>query len=322
MKELSLLHIALIYLAVINVATFFVYGIDKWKAKKSKWRIRETALLGLAVLGGSIGAWFGMKVWHHKTLHKKFRYGVPVILIAQIVFFFLCSCRTASLSTLPSSQTEQSSISQVADKVWSFSQSHPNGFTLNIRTMTEPKEGIAVSYAATQNSHSRNQLDKMVDHAFQNNGYVGGWYNKEKNQCFGCCPENPIGLHMVFYEDGDYIVSNWHPEKNYQGWVNTMHGGILSTLIDEVCGWVVTRKLQTSGYTVQLNVKFRKAVPTTEPELTIKAKVAKQVRNLVYINAEITNSKGELCNEGEAVYFLMNQEKAKEMGFLHCDVEG
>jgi hypothetical protein len=68
-------------------------------------------------------------------------------------------------------------------------------------------------------------------------------------------------------------------------------------------------------------VKFRKAVSTTEPELTIRAKVAKQVRNLVYINAEIVNSKGELCNEGEAIYFLMNQEKAKEMGGPHCEVE-
>lgn len=84
---------------------------------------------------------------------------------------------------------------------------------------------------------------------------------------------------------------------------------------------MVTRKLQTSGYTVQLNVKFRKAVSTTEPELTIRAKVTKQVRNLVYINAEITNSKGEICNEGEVVYFLMNQEKAKEMGFIRCEVK-
>ena len=77
-------QIILIYLAVINVATFFTYGIDKWKAKKSMWRIRETALLALAVLGGSIGAWLGMKVWHHKTMHKKFKYGIPFILIAQI----------------------------------------------------------------------------------------------------------------------------------------------------------------------------------------------------------------------------------------------
>ena len=70
MKELNLLHVVLIYLVSINVVTFFVYGIDKWKAKKSKWRIRETALLGLAVLGGSIGAWLGMKVWHHKWIGK------------------------------------------------------------------------------------------------------------------------------------------------------------------------------------------------------------------------------------------------------------
>ncbi len=92
MKELNLLHIVLIYLAVINVVTFFMYGIDKWKAKKSKWRIRETALLGLAVLGGSIGAWLGIKVWHHKTQHKKFKYGVPAIIIIQlalIVYFII-----------------------------------------------------------------------------------------------------------------------------------------------------------------------------------------------------------------------------------------
>ena len=84
MNDLSLLHIVLIYLAVINVVTFFMYGVDKWKAKRSKWRIPEATLLLLAVLGGSIGAWLGMKVWHHKTLHKKFRYGVPAIIIVQI----------------------------------------------------------------------------------------------------------------------------------------------------------------------------------------------------------------------------------------------
>ena len=92
MKELNLLHIFLIYLVSINVVTFFMYGIDKWKAKKSRWRIRETALLGLAVLGGSIGAWLGMKVWHHKTQHKKFKYGVPAIITVQlalIVYFII-----------------------------------------------------------------------------------------------------------------------------------------------------------------------------------------------------------------------------------------
>ena len=84
MIPLKLLHVVLIYLVIINVVTFFVYGIDKWKAKNSKWRTRETALLGLAVLGGSIGAWLGMKVWHHKTQHKKFKYGIPAIIIVQL----------------------------------------------------------------------------------------------------------------------------------------------------------------------------------------------------------------------------------------------
>ena len=84
MNDISLLHIALIYLAVINVVTFFVYGIDKWKAKKFMWRVSEAALLGLAVVGGSIGAWLGMKTRHHKTLHRKFKFGVPVIIIVQL----------------------------------------------------------------------------------------------------------------------------------------------------------------------------------------------------------------------------------------------
>lgn len=85
----------LIYLFVINVATFFTYGIDKWKAKKSKWRIREAALIGLAVLGGSIGAWLGMKTWRHKTMHKKFKYGIPLILVAQLALLLLCFYGTA-----------------------------------------------------------------------------------------------------------------------------------------------------------------------------------------------------------------------------------
>ena len=77
------------YLVVINVVTFFVYGIDKYKAKHSKWRISEAMLLRLAVIGGSIGALLGMRFWHHKTLHKKFKYGLPLILLAQMILFYL-----------------------------------------------------------------------------------------------------------------------------------------------------------------------------------------------------------------------------------------
>ena len=74
----------LYYLIVINAITFITYGIDKWKARKNKWRIPESTLLLLAVFGGSIGAFLGMRVWRHKTMHKKFKYGIPSILVLQI----------------------------------------------------------------------------------------------------------------------------------------------------------------------------------------------------------------------------------------------
>lgn len=77
-------------MAAVNVVAFVVYGVDKYKAQKAKWRIRESTLLLLAAIGGSAGAWLGMKIWHHKTRHAKFRYGVPAILLIQLaVVFFL-----------------------------------------------------------------------------------------------------------------------------------------------------------------------------------------------------------------------------------------
>ena len=85
----------LIYLLAVNAVTFIVYGIDKYKAKHAKWRISEATLLLLAVIGGSIGAWCGMKVWHHKTMHKKFKYGVPIIFILQVALAVWIVCKMA-----------------------------------------------------------------------------------------------------------------------------------------------------------------------------------------------------------------------------------
>ena len=81
----ALLH----YLIIINIVSFLVYGIDKWKAKQGSWRISEATLLMLAVIGGTIGTLLGMQVWRHKTMHLKFKYGLPLILVAQIAFIYL-----------------------------------------------------------------------------------------------------------------------------------------------------------------------------------------------------------------------------------------
>lgn len=80
----DLLQYIPIYFAAINLVTFFVYGIDKYRAKRGAWRIPEKTLFLLPILGGSIGAIAGMKFFHHKTKHWYFRYGLPLILLAQV----------------------------------------------------------------------------------------------------------------------------------------------------------------------------------------------------------------------------------------------
>ena len=79
------------YLISINVLTFLLYGIDKWKARRGKWRIPEDTLIWLAIAGGSIGALLGMYLFRHKTQHRKFTLGVPAILLVQValIYFFL-----------------------------------------------------------------------------------------------------------------------------------------------------------------------------------------------------------------------------------------
>ena len=80
-----------IYLIGINVLTFLIYGVDKWKAQRDKWRIPEDTLIWVAVAGGSVGALLGMNLFRHKTKHRKFFLGIPAILLVQLglLYFFI-----------------------------------------------------------------------------------------------------------------------------------------------------------------------------------------------------------------------------------------
>ena len=86
MKELLASPAGLLaaWLLVINLATFAVYGADKRRARRGAWRVPERTLLLLPLLGGSVGALLGMRVFHHKTKHWYFVWGVPAILLAQL----------------------------------------------------------------------------------------------------------------------------------------------------------------------------------------------------------------------------------------------
>lgn len=138
--------------------------------------------------------------------------------------------------------------------------------------------------------------------------------------CFACAPENPCGLKMEFYEDGDEVVSYWKPNGNFQGWLNTLHGGIQATLIDETGGWLISRKFQTSAMTTNLNIKYKAPAPI-EGIIEIRAKMREQKRNFVIIDISLTAG-GVLCSVAEATYYCFPREKAeKDFHFLPYEVE-
>ena len=81
----EIIGIGLFYMVVVNVAAFLLYGIDKKRAEKQKWRIPEATLLTVAAIGGGCGAFLGMKYFRHKTKHWKFKILVPIFMVIQIV---------------------------------------------------------------------------------------------------------------------------------------------------------------------------------------------------------------------------------------------
>jgi uncharacterized protein (TIGR00369 family) len=130
--------------------------------------------------------------------------------------------------------------------------------------------------------------------------------------CFGCSPDNPIGLQLKFYEDGDFIQTTWDPSGNMEGFFNVLHGGIQATLLDEVSSWVVFVKVETAGVTSQMNVKYKRPVPIDGGEITVRARLVNMRRNIASIYAEILDSSGNECAVAEVEYFTFTKDKARE----------
>ena len=151
---------------------------------------------------------------------------------------------------------------------------------------------------------------------------INPWRGMDGYRCFGCDPRSEQGLRMEFYEDGDRIVSRWKPRPEFQGWVDTLHGGIQATLADEISSWVVFRKFQTSGVTSRMEVRYLKPIHTSEDHITLQATVVRQRRYIVDIEVKIFNSQDQLCTEALCIYFLFPKEKAhEEFHFCDCGVE-
>jgi len=138
---------------------------------------------------------------------------------------------------------------------------------------------------------------------------------EEYYNSFACAPYNPFGLKLQFYQDGDEIVGYWDATRNYQSWRGIIHGGIQSTLLDEIAGWVVSDKLNTCGMTTRMNLKYRHSIHVGD-HVEIRARLTDVKRNFAFIAAQlIVNS--EVTTEAELTYFCVTKEKAAEDFYFH-----
>ncbi len=151
---------------------------------------------------------------------------------------------------------------------------------------------------------------------------INPWKTLAGYNCFGCAPHNESGVQMEFYEEGDEVISIWKPQPRFQGWLDTLHGGIQAVLLDEICGWTVFRKRQVAGVTSQMETRYLKPVSTTDSHLVLKASIKEVKRNIVVVEAALYNSGGVLCTKATCSYYTFSPALSKEkMHFGGCEVE-
>ncbi len=134
----------------------------------------------------------------------------------------------------------------------------------------------------------------------------------EGYNCFGCSPENPLGLHLTFTEENDEIVSHWNPGANFQGYFNILHGGIQATLMDEIASWTVYVKVKTSGYTSKAEFRYLKTVAIDQGPIMLRAKVKQMRRNLADIEVGLYNCDNTLCAKGLITFFTFPPDISRE----------
>lgn len=141
---------------------------------------------------------------------------------------------------------------------------------------------------------------------------INPFLDGNNGNCFGCSPHNSNGLKMDFFEDEEYIISEWEPQSHLSGFKNVLHGGIQATIMDEIASWVVFVKCKTSGVTTELNAKYRGPVLTDHGKITIKAKLISQEKKLAKIHTEILDHNGKVSSHAEVTYMIFPQEMAKK----------
>lgn len=141
------------------------------------------------------------------------------------------------------------------------------------------------------------------------------FHKLEGYNCFGCSPDNKLGLRMEFRIEGDEVLCDWQPENHLQGWVGVLHGGIQATLMDEIASWYVFVKLQTAGVTSRMEVNLLKPVKMDKAPFRLRAVLLEMKRNIAVIQVQLFMSDGVLGAESVMHYFTYPQNIAHEKLF-------
>jgi uncharacterized protein (TIGR00369 family) len=128
--------------------------------------------------------------------------------------------------------------------------------------------------------------------------------------CFGCSPNNEIGLNLEFWNEGKEVTARWMPRKSLEGFMNVLHGGIQATLLDEIAGWIVQIHCKTVGVTASMEIAYRRPVLISDGEITLKGRVKEAGSKIAIIETELIGNDGKLCASAIVKFFLFNPGKA------------
>lgn len=136
-------------------------------------------------------------------------------------------------------------------------------------------------------------------------------FDASQNCCFGCGPENKIGLRLCFEETQTGVLATWNPDRNYQGYTNVLHGGIIATLLDEVSAWAIHVKLNTAGVTSKLTVRYLSPVHLSKGVVTALAELDRKDERTAFFKCTLLDGESKVCAEGETEFFLFPEEVAR-----------
>jgi len=138
----------------------------------------------------------------------------------------------------------------------------------------------------------------------------------EEGFCFGCGPQNKAGLGMRFFSDGDSVVSQVVVPDHLCGWGRVVHGGVISTMLDEVMGWTAIFLLKRLVLTKSLQVQFEKPLFAGE-KLWLTGRVREKISEReALISGELFNPAGERCATSQGIFALFTNAAAKKLGFI------